>query len=66
MLAQAGVSLPGFGPGSLRRFGNPARVDAEKISQTVEMSIVVEDGEAGLLRCDRDGEVSERKPVRSV
>jgi hypothetical protein len=39
-----GVSSLGFGSGSALRVSDPARVDAEKISETFEMSIVVEDG----------------------
>ena len=40
---RAGVSSC-RGSSSVRRLSDPVRVDAEKISQTIEMSIVVENG----------------------
>ena len=52
--------------GSVRRFDDPERANLEQCAEALKVPVVMEDVYAGLLRCDTDRQVSERKPVRSV
>ena len=57
---------PSYGALSAGRVRDPDSVDAEKIGQTLEVVVVMENVKAGVLRSYRDGQIGQWQSVTAV